>query len=322
MGFRDVLRIFRRGSDIVQNNKQVMFYNWHEHRYTFAKVIFDNIIDILVDICNDVEYVNLHNIRASLFVDFKRFFDVFGKVVMNHIFYNGFEVIGYSKTMYEDGLCRLRILTIDEYTRYQGSDGIMRAVPNEPGMEAFVMKSPTFMVHGQSDYQLLMPWLIYLDNCMNASNTSASRLGNLLIMTPKGGEAGAGVLIRKDREEAEKYIQENYGPLSKQKQVMVLGQAMDTQIVNLSAMDTQVTNKIRTAILAICDRIKVPANQVSIIDASTSKAFANGTELKQGDIAKYQSFERLLYQTFGILAEAMGLNVDYVLHNKPIVNDL
>lgn len=320
MRFLDFFKIFRRGSDIVRSTRHVSFADWHEHRHAFAKVIFDNIIDILIDICNDVEYVNTKNINTSLFLDFKRFFDVFGKTVMAHVFHNGYEVIGYSKTMYRDGLCRLRILNIDEYHQTQTSNGVLHVIPNSTDTDVFVMKSSTFQTYGVSDYQILMPWLVYLDNCMNASNTSASRLGNLLVMTPRATES-VGVMSKKQREEAETYIQENYGPLATQKQVLLLGQSMDTHIVNLAAMDTQVTNKIKMAILAICDRIKVPANQVSIIDASTAKAFANGSELLQGDFAKYQSFERLLYQTFGILAEAMGLDIDYTIKNKPNIQN-
>lgn len=318
MGLLDVFKVFKRGSDVVRNNKQVTFYNWHEHHYPFAKVIFSNIIDILIDICNDVEYINTKGLVSSLFIDFKRFFDVYGKTVMSHLFHNGYEVIGYSRTMHTDGLCRLRILTLDEYRQFQGSDGILRVIASDPNTDVFVMKSSTYQVYNCSDYQLLLPWLIYLDNCMNASNTSASRLGNLLVMTPKSDGTGA-VMLKKDREQAERYIQENYGPLANQKQVLLLGQAMETHTINLAAMDTQMANKIRIAILSICDRVKVPANQVAIIDAGTSKAFANGSEMQQGDFAKYQSFERLLYQTFGILSEAMGLDLEYTIHNKPQV---
>lgn len=317
MGLLDVFKIFRRGSNVVSDNKQYGYYQWHEHHYPFAKVIFDNIIDLLIDICNDVEYVNTKGLRPSLFVDFKRFFDVYGKIVMSHLFHNGFEVIGFSNTMRADGLCRLRIMSQNEYHSYQGSDGVMRAIANDPGSDVFVMKSSTFQVYNVSDFELLMPWLIYLDNSMNASNTSASRLGNLLIMSPKINGVG-GVMLKKDREETEKYIQTNYGPLANQKQVLLIGQAMETSVINLAAMDTQMQNKLRTAILAICDRVKVPANQVSIIDANSSKSFANGSEMEKGDLQKYKSFERMLYQSFGILSEAMGLDLEYTIHNKPI----
>jgi hypothetical protein len=44
---------------------------------------------------------------------------------------------------------------------------------------------------------------------------------------------------------------------------------------------------------------------------------SNGGELKEGDFAKYQTFERLLNKTFIALANAMLLKVDYQIYNKP-----
>ena len=72
------------------------------------------------------------------------------------------------------------------------------------------------------------------------------------------------------------------------------------------------------AVLAICDRMKVPANQVAIIDANSSKSLSNGSELREGDFNKYQSFERLLNRTFVQMAQAYGMTVDYTIYNKPI----
>jgi hypothetical protein len=61
----------------------------------------------------------------------------------------------------------------------------------------------------------------------------------------------------------------------------------------------------------------VPANQVGIIDANSSKSFANGSELREGDITKYRNFRRLLSFTFYQMAEDLGLQVDYIIENEP-----
>ena len=82
--------------------------------------------------------------------------------------------------------------------------------------------------------------------------------------------------------------------------------------------------------LAIADRIKVPANQVGLIDAMSSKSLSNGSELREGDYNKYQSFERLLDCTFVQFARDLGLYPGmsevvqgevvrgyYTIYNKP-----
>ena len=68
----------------------------------------------------------------------------------------------------------------------------------------------------------------------------------------------------------------------------------------------------------IADRVKVPANQIGLIDAMSSKSLANGTELREGDYNKYQSFERLLNETFIEMASFYGVDFDYAIYNKPI----
>ena len=76
----------------------------------------------------------------------------------------------------------------------------------------------------------------------------------------------------------------------------------------------------RSSAWTACDRVKVPANQVAIIDANSSKTLSNGTELREGDYNKYQSFERLLNHTFVRLAEEMGMDLTYTIYNKPLRN--
>jgi hypothetical protein len=96
---------------------------------------------------------------------------------------------------------------------------------------------------------------------------------------------------------------------------------MHFQVIGMDGVDRKLTEKVRACVLAICDRVKVPANQVAIIDANSSKTLSNGTELREGDYNKYQSFERLLNHTFVRLAEEMGMDVDYTIYNKPERNN-
>ena len=75
---------------------------------------------------------------------------------------------------------------------------------------------------------------------------------------------------------------------------------------------------MRRAILALCDRIKVPANQVAIIDANSSKALSNGSELREGDKSKYKSFRRLFERTFWQMAYDMGIEIQYTIKGEPM----
>jgi hypothetical protein len=92
---------------------------------------------------------------------------------------------------------------------------------------------------------------------------------------------------------------------------------MDTEVVSLANVDIRMNDKARLAILAIADRLKVPANQIGIIDANSSKTLSNGTELREGDLAKYRSFRRLLNATFYDMATELGMQVNYTLENEP-----
>lgn len=93
---------------------------------------------------------------------------------------------------------------------------------------------------------------------------------------------------------------------------------MDFTTVNLSGLDSKTIEKSKFAIQAICDRIKVPSNQVSIIDGSSSNGLSNGGELREGDLLKYKAFERLLNKTFVKMAKDLDLVIDYKIYNKPI----
>jgi hypothetical protein len=113
-------------------------------------------------------------------------------------------------------------------------------------------------------------------------------------------------------------MQNEYGALRKQNTLMVLPREMNVSTLSLANIDIKVQEKVKLAILAIAGKIKIPANQVPLIDAMSSKSLSNGGELKEGDFSKYQSFERLLNKTFIRLAEDMHIRVNYTIYNKPI----
>jgi hypothetical protein len=285
-------------------------------RMNFANVIFYNICDLLTDISAAVEF-RYKGGDLQLFAGFKTFFDSWGKYVLNALFKNGFVVIGRRK-----GDTWFWVLDPSEYTLNTTNGGLLKVYPNRDDVEIYVMSSQTMKLEGKSDRDMLQPFLRYLDNVLNGSNTVSERMGTLVVMSPQqaSGVPVSTILTEKDKERIEKEIGGNdskYGYLRNQKSMLLLPNAMNIQTINLAGMDNRMQEKVRTAILAICDRIKVPANQVAIIDANSSKTLSNGTELREGDLSKYRNFRRLLNVTFYQMAIDLGLDVDYTIENEP-----
>lgn len=298
-------------SEVLYDNSLALFGGLYaEKRMPFANLIFYNICDLLTDICNDVTLTLTAGDRF-MFAGLKVFFDTWSKVVLNRLFEVGVVVIGE-----RDGY--FWIMQPQEYLLQSESDYTL-VRPVDSDNRVYVMKSQTYLLKQQSDKQLLHPFMEYLDNVLNGSNTVSARLGSMVIMSPQNPPSAptTTTLTKDQKTELEKELSENYGSLRSQKQMMLLARPMSTQVINLAGLDQKTAEKAKLAILAICDRIKVPSNQVAIIDANSSKSLANGTELREGDFNKYQSFERLLNCTFIQMAQDLGLQVDYTIYNKP-----
>lgn len=287
----------------------------------FAEAMFYNIIDLLTDICNDTKFV-YRGTNAQVFAAFSAFFDTYGQQVMNLLFDNGFAVIKIDRT---SGVF-LRLMDISEYTtETHGTRVEVRAID---GSEVYVMRSPTFCAVGKSDRQLLKPYLKYLDNVLNGSNTANERMGVLISVSPESvsGAPTQPTLTKWEKDEFEKKLggdESEYGILKKQKSVILFPKPMRFQTISLSSIDNKLTERVKMCILAIADRIKVPANQIAIIDSNNSRSLSNGGELREGDKAKYKSFRRFLNATFWIMARDLGLgDIDYIISGEPQENTL
>ena len=287
----------------------------------FADAMFYNIVDILTDICNDTKFV-YRGINSQVFAAFSAFFDTYGQQVMNLLFDNGFAVIKIDRT---NGVF-LRLMDISEYTtETHGTRVEVRAID---GSEVYVMRSPTFCAVGKSDRQLLKPYLKYLDNVLNGSNTANERMGVLISVSPESvsGAPTQPTLTKWEKDEFEKKLggdESEYGILKKQKSVILFPKPMRFQTISLSSIDNKLTERVKMCILAIADRIKVPANQIAIIDSNNSRSLSNGGELREGDKAKYKSFRRFLNSTFWIMARDLGLgDIDYIISGEPQENTL
>lgn len=296
-------------------NGSYLFNDWNETAMPFADLIFLNICDLLTDLSNDVIFTDSSKTkddnRRELFIEYVSFFNNYGKFILNKLFENGYVVIGHSELGFS-------ILDVNQYTTIT-EGAFMKVKALNENVEVYVMRSETFMLTGKSDKQMLNPFLTFLDKVLNSSNTITARLGALIVSSPvQTNQPAAEIITDTQKKKIEEEISDNYGSLSTQKQIFVWPRPMNTQVISLSSIDNKMLDKLKTCVLAIADRIKVPANQIALIDALSSKAFANGSEMLQGDFAKYQSFERLLNATFVRMANDIGLRVDYTIYNKPI----
>ena len=307
--FDEIRQIFRRGNSVLIDNRAMSYFCNFERR-DYSSLVWLNICDLLTDLINDVELVRKSG-DTFVFALWKRFVEVWGKIAMQQLFDDGFCVVGY------DG-SKFWIMNANEYRVItQMNEDVVE--PVNKLNQVYVLRSTTFVNKKVSDKAMCKPWLDYIDDVMSGSANIAKRLGVVLVTSPKTASASPVpvVLTEEQKKDIETSLQKDYGMLNKQNNVMLLPRDMNMQIVNLAGQDVRMSEKCRHAILAICDRIKVPANQVAIIDANSSKSLSNGSELREGDRNKYQSFERLFQQTFIVMAQNIGLDVTYSIYNKP-----
>ena len=305
-----IRRVFGRGASVLHTSGRAVINPFAMSCYPFGNVIFLNIVELLTDLASEVRWAALKKVDVVCFAEFRSFYNKYGRQILTRLYSDGFVVIGYKNGF--------RWLSQNEY--YCTSDTDATVVrPRDEEMQVYVMKSQTYESTQMSDKQLLLPFLSFLDNVLNASNTVSARMGSVIVASPKNlTNAPTAVVLNKEQKDAlEKETQDEYGALSAQKLFMVLPREMAFQVINLAGLDQRTTEKARMAILAIADRVKVPANQIAIIDANSSKSLSNGSELREGDYSKYQSFERLLNSTFLQLAESCGLSLTYTMDNKP-----
>ena len=305
---------------LFDQRAQTFFGCWGVTNHQFAELIWYNICDILTDLAEDVKLesgsaASPLSDEGAKFAAFQAFFYAWGKTVLQRLFDEGYVVIGYDTIA-------PRFWQMQENKDYSTpADGDKTlVVPNNPNVKPYVMKSSTFISRGKSDKAICCGFLAFLDDVLNGSATVSKRLGAVVIASPKNLTSAptATVLTEEQKKKLEKEMREDYGSLSKQSNLMLLPREMAFQIVNLAGLDLKMQEKVKTAILAIVDRIKIPANQVAIIDAQSSKNLANGGEIREGDKLKYKTFRRLFERSWVDAARYYGIKISYKIDGEPI----
>lgn len=328
--------IFRRGTRFYRGFG-VSLGGFKLSCHQFAETIYYNIIGQLTDLDNDVTW-KFGEGQPSLASAFISFYNKYAKVVHTRYFDDGYVVIAHESI--GDGASRVdsfRLARKEEYTKHVEKDYVQikaTKATEDKGIDLYVMASSLLETTGHSHKDHARPYIVYLDNALNASNTITERLGAMVVASPKGNVNTFGRLNEEEKRQIEEEIRKDYGALSHQSQFLLLPKEMDMQVVSLATLDTKTDSRVRCAVLALADLFRVPANQIALIDADSSKALSNGSELIAGDLAKYKSFERLLEETFVRMARDLGLKpgkyeeidgvqtpIYYGIYNKPKVKN-
>lgn len=319
MSIRDIITkiLPSRASVLYDNNTQGIFGTWFAERKDYSRLVWYNLCGILLDLADDVK-MEIDKVQASdgdkvyLFAAYRAFFYTWGRVVLQRLKDEGYVVIGW------DGI-RFWQMNTNEYV-IQGTGTVTTVEALKDGVQVYVMKDASFLIRGVSTLCMCRSWLDFMDDICNGSATVSKRLGAVVIGSPKtySGAPTPTVLTEEQKKKIEADIQTQYGVLRGQNQFMLLPKEMAFQVVNLAGLDIKFHDKLRECVLAIADAIPVPANQVALIDANSSKALSNGGELHEGDKAKYKSFRRLFERTFVQMAMDFGLKITYSIDREPI----
>lgn len=337
-----ILNIFRGGHKVYHGSFSGIFggglYNpvtgeWKITDNQYADAIYYSMVKLLSDLNHDVTW-QFKGSNPSLEAAFVRFFNEYGSMVTHRLFgSDGVVVVKHvqvgegERAAHEFGIA----VKNTDYTERE-QDGFTIYDSMREGVDVYAMVSPCKMATGKGDKVIAAPILELLDNTLNASNTISSRLGAVVVASPKTPNNAPISIVLDDEEKKaiEKEWREQYGIKREQSQVMVLPREMSFQVISLATLDIKTPDKVKMAVCALADQLGIPANQSAIIDANSSKALSNGSELKAGDFAKYQSFERLIDCTWvqmarslrlepGMVEVVQGMPVGsyYTIYNKP-----
>lgn len=285
-------------------------------QHKFGETIYLNAAQLLTDLFSEIIWTSsAPTAKYRAWVDFVNRNGQ--RITLQLLREKGYSVIGYEAHENAEGGIEYVFYELPETKYHVVTRGGREFVECYDDQQLFyVLKSPTYEQTGASDHWYCRGYIAMLDAVFNGATTTAERLGAYVVMTPKQDAVG-GIMVEKEKIDIENELQKDYGMLNKQRQIMVLPRPMDSSVVSLAAADIRMNDKAKLAILAIADRLKVPANQIGIIDANSSKSLANGSELREGDLSKYRSFRRLLNATWYDMATELGMQVNYTLENEP-----
>lgn len=173
----------------------------------------------------------------------------------------------------------------------------------------YTFRSTDLRLWGCSTYTILCPDLDYLNNIVNAANTSISRLGVMAVFSPKSNEYG-NKLTREELDVEEKRLQGDYGVLDAQKVVKFFSHSYDMNVVNLAGENLQLSDRFTQAVKMLCGKLKVPFELVpcAVLGNTNQTGVYQGEAVKRlyQTIAEYQAYLLDFCRSYGYEVEAVN----------------
>lgn len=173
--------------------------------------------------------------------------------------------------------------------------------------------SADYRIYGVTTKQIIKPICRYLDNILNACNTSIKRLGVMVMLAPKTDEYG-NTLTEDELKAEELKLQRDYGILDDQRVIKLFNHSYDVTTLNIGGQGLNLENRYQTAIKIICGKLRVPYELIP--SAIIGNPNQTGVYQKEAQKRLFQTIREYLI-TFQNIAAKFGLLVDFDTPDAP-----
>ena len=315
----------RVNEPVVKNNR-APWHCWggfaHSHK-NYAEVVFFQFVKMLGNMFSDVElkYAVKGGVYSKRFTAFKDWFDKNAFKSWTQLCYKGFIIVGHFD---ENGREYFRTLNDDEYIINQNIVQV-KDLPylkriNGNDKDCFFMSSDVYDCFGLSDRAFLDSYLELADKYLNNSDIAIDSNGHLVFCSPEPENGHSSTLLSdEEANKWEKQIKDEAKFSDSFLKAHFSNRPMKIQDVDLTNFDTANFEKLVKVMLILAGFFDVPANQIPLLESSSSRSLTSGGELIAGDLLKYKTFERML-QMFVDCAKFFNLEITYMINNNP--NDI
>ena len=178
----------------------------------------------------------------------------------------------------------------------------------------YVIESPTYSIVGKSDARTAKDVLKYIDNILNASNTSITKLGFLALLSPENFDDMPTNLTDAEVKEYENELAKEYGVLESQSPIKVLKRKMNLQTIGLGGANLQVDARLQSAVKLFCGQMEVPYELMPA--AIIGNPNQTGVYQEQALVRLYNTIEAYV-EIYKKLGERVGLKTSYEIRTKP-----
>lgn len=249
--------------------------------HEYASTIYTSMIDLILTGIRNTEW-SLKQGRASDWGAFDLFLRRHGDEVIGGIIHDGCVYV-----------CR-------------DDDGLWR-IAHDGDKPDYTFYSIDERLWGASTYSIIRPSLDYLNNIVNAANTSIRRLGVMAVFTPKQNEYG-NKLTPEELDLEEQKLQSDYGVLDAQKLVKFFSHSYDLHVVNLAGENLQLSDRFTQAVKMLCGKLKIPFELVpcAVLGNTNQTGVYQGEAVKRlyQTIAEYQKYLIDFCRAYGLEVEA------------------